>query len=134
MHCELASPGGDVLDLPHFVNPPEFPLSIESYISSIRPLLTDNWSIQTARRLSRFYLNVRDAIEKKATLEVTPEQASRTMRAVTLAHESSHEHRRVEKGRNGGVSRRVAGEILQQLTVWLCGSWRVPHIRCDPRH
>jgi len=41
---------------------------------------------------------VRDSIEKKATLEVTPEQALRTMRAVTLAHESSHEYRRVERG------------------------------------
>jgi predicted dehydrogenase len=45
-----------------------------------------------------FYANVRDAIEKKATLEVTPEQALRTMRAVILAHKSSREKRTVEWG------------------------------------
>lgn len=42
-----------------------------------------------------FYANVRDAIEKKAPLEVTPEQALRTMRAVILAHKSSKERRTV---------------------------------------
>lgn len=42
-----------------------------------------------------FYANVRDAIEKKALLEVTPEQALRTMRGVTLAHKSSRERRTV---------------------------------------
>jgi predicted dehydrogenase len=45
-----------------------------------------------------FYENVRDAIEKKAPLEVTPEQALRTMRAVMLAHKSSREKRTVEWG------------------------------------
>jgi scyllo-inositol 2-dehydrogenase (NADP+) len=45
-----------------------------------------------------FYANVRDAIEKKAPLEVTPEQALRTMRAVMLAHKSSRERRTVEWG------------------------------------
>jgi scyllo-inositol 2-dehydrogenase (NADP+) len=43
-----------------------------------------------------FYANVRDAIEKKASLDVTPEQALRTMRAVMLAHKSSRERRTVE--------------------------------------
>jgi len=43
-----------------------------------------------------FYANVRDAIEKKAQLEVTPQQALRTMRAVMLAHKSSRERRTVE--------------------------------------
>jgi len=43
-----------------------------------------------------FYANVRDAIEKEAALEVTPEQALRTMRAVLLAHKSSREKRTVE--------------------------------------
>jgi scyllo-inositol 2-dehydrogenase (NADP+) len=43
-----------------------------------------------------FYANVRDAIEKKTPLEVTPEQALRTMRAVMLAHKSSLERRTVE--------------------------------------
>lgn len=43
-----------------------------------------------------FYANVRDAIEKKAPLEVTPQQALQTMRAVMLAHKSSRERRTVE--------------------------------------
>lgn len=42
-----------------------------------------------------FYENVRDAIEKKTPLEVTPEQALRTMRAVLLAHKSSRVKRTV---------------------------------------
>jgi scyllo-inositol 2-dehydrogenase (NADP+) len=42
-----------------------------------------------------FYANVRDAIEKKSPLDVTPEQALRTMRAVILAHKSSREKRTV---------------------------------------
>jgi predicted dehydrogenase len=40
-----------------------------------------------------FYANVRDAIEKGAPLDVTPEQALRTMRALVLAHKSSREGR-----------------------------------------
>jgi predicted dehydrogenase len=43
-----------------------------------------------------FYANVRDAIEKKTPLEVTPEQALRTMRGVMLAHKSSRERRTVD--------------------------------------
>jgi scyllo-inositol 2-dehydrogenase (NADP+) len=42
-----------------------------------------------------FYANVRDAIDKKAPLEVTPQQAQRTMRAIMLAHKSSRERRTV---------------------------------------
>ncbi|HTW59179.1 MAG TPA: Gfo/Idh/MocA family oxidoreductase [Terriglobales bacterium] len=42
-----------------------------------------------------FYANVRDAIEKKAPLDVTPEQALRTMRGILLAHKSSREGRTV---------------------------------------
>jgi predicted dehydrogenase len=42
-----------------------------------------------------FYANVRDAIEKKAPFEVTPQQALRTMRAVMLGHKSSRERRTV---------------------------------------
>ena len=45
-----------------------------------------------------FYENVRDAIEKKAPPDATPEQALRTMRAVLLAHKSSREKRTVEWG------------------------------------
>jgi len=43
-----------------------------------------------------FYANVRDAIEKGVPLDVTPEQALRTMRALLLAHKSSRERRTVE--------------------------------------
>src|ERR1700758_5757134 len=43
-----------------------------------------------------FYANVRDAIEKGSTLDVTPEKALRTMRGVLLAHKSSREGRRVQ--------------------------------------
>lgn len=42
-----------------------------------------------------FYANVRDAIEKKAPLDVTPEQFMRTQRALLLAHKSSREVRTV---------------------------------------
>jgi len=40
-----------------------------------------------------FYANVRDAIEKKAALDVPPEQFLRTQRALLLAHKSSREGR-----------------------------------------
>ena len=43
-----------------------------------------------------FYANVRDAIEKKVPLDVTPEQALRTMRALMLAHMSSRKRRTLE--------------------------------------
>ena len=46
-----------------------------------------------------FYANVRDAIEKKAALDVTPEQALRTMRAIMLAHKSSRERRTVDRAK-----------------------------------
>ena len=52
-----------------------------------------------------FYANVRDAIEKKAALDVTPEQALRTMRAVMLAHKSSRERCR----RAGSVICKLSG-------------------------
>jgi predicted dehydrogenase len=42
-----------------------------------------------------FYANVRDAIEKKTPLSVTPQQALRTMKAVMLSHKSSRERRTV---------------------------------------
>jgi scyllo-inositol 2-dehydrogenase (NADP+) len=42
-----------------------------------------------------FYANVRDAIEEKVPLAVTPEQALQTMRAVMLARKSSRERRTV---------------------------------------
>jgi len=52
--------------------------------------------IQTERGDYRgFYANVRDAIETGATLDVTPDQALRTMRALLLAQKSSREGRTV---------------------------------------
>lgn len=43
-----------------------------------------------------FYANVRDAIENNAPLDVTPEQALRTQRALVLSHKSSREKRVVK--------------------------------------
>jgi predicted dehydrogenase len=43
-----------------------------------------------------FYINVRDVIEKKAPLDVTPEQFLRTQKALLLAHKSSKEKRVVQ--------------------------------------
>jgi len=40
-----------------------------------------------------YYANVRDAIEKKVGLDVTPQQFMRTQRALILAHKSSREKR-----------------------------------------
>jgi scyllo-inositol 2-dehydrogenase (NADP+) len=52
--------------------------------------------IKTARGDYRgFYTNVRDAIEKGMPLDVTPEQALRTMRGILLARKSSREKRTV---------------------------------------
>jgi len=42
-----------------------------------------------------FYANVRDAIDKRAPLDVSPEQALRVMRALLLAHKSNREGRTV---------------------------------------
>jgi predicted dehydrogenase len=42
-----------------------------------------------------YYANVRDAIEKRAPLDVTPDQALRTMRGILLAHKSSREGRTI---------------------------------------
>jgi len=55
-----------------------------------------NQRIKTARGDYRgFYANVRDAIENGTALDVTPDQALRTMRALLLAHKSSREQRTV---------------------------------------
>jgi len=43
-----------------------------------------------------FYADVRDAIENGAPLDVTPEQALRTQRALVLSHKSSRERRVVK--------------------------------------
>ena len=53
--------------------------------------------IQTERGDYRgYYANIRGAIEKKAPLEVTPEQFLRTQRALVLAHKSNREKRVVQ--------------------------------------
>jgi len=53
--------------------------------------------VQTERGDYRgFYANVRDAVEKKAPLDVPPEQFLRTQRALVLAHKSSRENRVVQ--------------------------------------
>jgi predicted dehydrogenase len=50
--------------------------------------------IQTERGDYRgFYVNFRDAVEKKAPLDVPPDQFLRTQRALVLAHKSSREKR-----------------------------------------
>jgi len=53
--------------------------------------------IQTERGDYRgYYVNIRDVIENKAPLEVTPRQFLRTQRALVLAHKSSREKRVVQ--------------------------------------
>ena len=68
----------------------------EKWWGTFSPVGEPSVKVKTERGDYRgFYANVRDAIEKKAQLEVTPEQALRTMRAVMLAHKSSKERRTV---------------------------------------
>lgn len=68
----------------------------EELWGTLRLVAQPSMKIKTERGDYRgFYANVRDAIEKKAVLEVTPEQALRTMRAVMLSHKSSRERRTV---------------------------------------
>jgi scyllo-inositol 2-dehydrogenase (NADP+) len=69
----------------------------EQWWGTLSPVGEPSVKVKTERGDYRgFYGNVRDAIEKKAALDVTPEQALRTMRAVMLAHKSSRERRTVE--------------------------------------
>jgi scyllo-inositol 2-dehydrogenase (NADP+) len=71
----------------------------EELWGTLSPVGEPSVKVKTERGDYRgFYANVRDAIEKKASLDVTPEQALRTMRAVMLAHKSSRERRTVEWG------------------------------------
>jgi predicted dehydrogenase len=68
----------------------------ETLWGTLSPVGEPSVKIRTERGDYRgFYANVRDAIENKAPLEVTPEQALRTMRAIMLAHKSSRERRTV---------------------------------------
>ena len=71
----------------------------EEWWGTLSPVGEPSVKVKTDRGDYRgFYANVRDAIENKAALDVTPEQALRTMRAVMLAHKSSRERRTVEWG------------------------------------
>jgi scyllo-inositol 2-dehydrogenase (NADP+) len=71
----------------------------EELWGTLSPVREPSVKVKTERGDYRgFYANVRDAIEKKAALDVTPEQALRTMRALVLAHKSSREKRTVEWG------------------------------------
>jgi scyllo-inositol 2-dehydrogenase (NADP+) len=71
----------------------------EQWWGTLSPVGEPSVKVKTERGDYRgFYANVRDAIEKTAALEVTPEQALRIMRAVMLAHKSSRERRTVEWG------------------------------------
>jgi scyllo-inositol 2-dehydrogenase (NADP+) len=68
----------------------------ESSWGTLSPVGEPSVRVKTERGDYRgFYANVRDAIEKKAELAVTPQQALRTMRALMLAHKSSRERRTV---------------------------------------
>ncbi len=71
-------------------------LEAESHWGTLSPVGGSPLKIETERGDYRgFYANMRDAIEKRAALEVPPEQALRTMRALLLAHKSSREGRKV---------------------------------------
>ncbi len=71
-------------------------LELESHWGTLSPVGGSPRKIETERGDYRgFYANMRDAIEKRAALEVPPEQALRTMRALLLAHKSSREGRKV---------------------------------------
>jgi predicted dehydrogenase len=68
----------------------------ESQWGTLRRVGGEVSKIKTERGDYRgFYANVRDAMEKRAPLDVTPEQALRTMRALLLSHKSSREGRKV---------------------------------------
>jgi scyllo-inositol 2-dehydrogenase (NADP+) len=71
----------------------------EALWGTLSPVGEPTAKVKTERGDYRgFYANVRDAIEKKTPLEVTPQQALRTMRALMLAHKSSSERRTVAWG------------------------------------
>lgn len=71
-------------------------LEPESRWGTLSPVGGSPRKIETERGDYRgFYANMRDAIEKRTPLEVPPEQALRTMRALLLAHKSSREARKV---------------------------------------
>jgi len=71
----------------------------EEFWGTLSVMGEPNVKLKTGRGDYRgFYVNVRDAIEKKSPLAVTPQQALNAMRAVMLAHKSSRERRTVQWG------------------------------------
>jgi len=69
-------------------------LETEKHWGTLTRVGENSRKIQTERGdYRRFYVNMRDAIEKNAPLEVPPEQFLRTQRALILAHKSAREKR-----------------------------------------
>jgi scyllo-inositol 2-dehydrogenase (NADP+) len=72
-------------------------LETEKHWGTLTRVAENPRKIQTERGDYRgFYANVRDAMEKRAALDVPPEQFLRTQRALLLSHKSSRERRVVD--------------------------------------
>jgi predicted dehydrogenase len=75
---------------------PDWGVETEDRWGTLSPVGGQPHKVQTERGDYRgYYANVRDAIEQGSPLDVTPDQALRTMRGILLAHKSSREGRRV---------------------------------------
>jgi scyllo-inositol 2-dehydrogenase (NADP+) len=75
---------------------PDWGVETEERWGTLSPVGGEPRKVKTERGDYRgYYANVRDAIEKGSPLDVTPDQALRTMRGILLAHKSSREGRRV---------------------------------------
>lgn len=75
---------------------PDWGVETEDRWGMLSPVGGQPHKVKTERGDYRgYYANVRDAIEKGSPLDVTPDQALRTMRGILLAHKSSREGRRV---------------------------------------
>jgi scyllo-inositol 2-dehydrogenase (NADP+) len=75
---------------------PDWGVETEERWGTLSPVGREPHKVKTERGDYRgYYANVRDAIEKGSPLDVTPDQALRTMRGILLAHKSSREGRRV---------------------------------------
>ena len=75
---------------------PDWGVETEDRWGTLSPVGGQPHKVKTERGDYRgYYANVRDAIEKGSPLDVTPDQALRTMRGILLAHKSSREGRRV---------------------------------------
>ena len=75
---------------------PDWGVETEERWGTLSPVGGQPHKVKTERGDYRgYYANVRYAIEKGSPLDVTPDQALRTMRGILLAHKSSREGRRV---------------------------------------